>query len=130
MVEGVVATMGVAHQLLEDAATTARDHNEKMGWATFDPERFRDVLASLATIAPAQVGDLRLVELLAAYPPLLRDAGNIAAASTRRGIGAREIGSGVWTVLHDAEQKSIGLYAEAGRILTLAQARRRRWMLW
>lgn len=111
------------------AAEATRDEPVKHGLRGFDGERFTDALAGLTSMTPHDVGDLRLVELLAAYPSMLRTAKaevEQAGMLTQTGLGPQ---GGLWERLHDFEQRSATLYAEAGRILTRDQRRVRLWWL-
>lgn len=128
VIEGVLAAIGIAHDLLTEAAATARDQEQKNGFRTFDPERFTDALAWLISATPHVVGDLRLVELVSEYPPMLRKAYGEVARAVALAKDGRQTPGNLWDELYDAEQRSVGFYAEAGRILTLAQQRTREWL--
>ena len=128
VIEGVFAAIGVAHDLLTDAAATARDELLKNGFHDFDPGRFNDALAWLTSATPHAIGNLRLVELVAEYPPMLRKAGVQVERATTRARGNTGAPEGLWHELYSFEQRSADLYAEAGRILTLAQKRTRHWL--
>ena len=134
VLEGVVATLGSAHDLLRLTADTARSAASIDVWRYFDLTRFDDQLAAIALIGPSTVIDERLTQLVSAYPRLLKTARKEASAcqdATLRGQPTRRYPIAIedMDVLDRCVRESGEHLAEAARILGAARRQRRAWLI-